>query len=109
MSKNCPHCGRSVDGAVSISLWYMHDNHTFTRLDGGIDAAIAKARELGVESPCGMLGKAVLVDAEGRDVRRVGNSIHAKHGFTESDLLAWRESVLADAEAARLLALAVAS
>ncbi|HVY79845.1 MAG TPA: hypothetical protein VG994_02595 [Steroidobacteraceae bacterium] len=88
---------------ISVSVWYMRDNHTFKKLDGDIDAVIEQARRTAYEDPYGMLGSAIVKMTTGEE-RRVGASIHARIGFAESDLLEWRESVLADPDVARLLA-----
>ena len=104
MSKTslCEHCGQPVM-AVDVSVWYMHDNHTFTRLKGTLDEIVAEARRLGAESPYGMLGPPIVTDANGRDLRRIGDGIHARVGFAESDLLKWKETVSLDPDVVRLL------
>lgn len=89
---------------VEITVWYMHDNHTFTRLHGDMAAVIDAARKIAYESSYGMLGSAILLNSDGGEVRRVGKSIHARIGFEEGDLIKWRESVLSDPDAARLFA-----
>lgn len=99
----CSYCGHVI-AATGISVWYMHDNHTFTRLFGDVGAIISAARELGRASPYGMLGPLRLLGSNDQAVAVVGDSIHAREGFSESDLAAWQEAVLADAEACRLLA-----
>jgi hypothetical protein len=90
--------------AVEACAWYMHDNHTFTRLRGNVDAVVAKARALGVESPYGMLSRVRLIGSNEIEIRSVGDSVHAREGFVESELFAWRDAVMADPEASRLLA-----
>lgn len=100
----CPNCKQQIAAAgMRVSVFYMHDNHTFTRLTGSVDEMIEQARALGVESPHGMLGAARIVDSDGRDVRRLGESIHARVGFDESDLHQWKQSLLADDDARQLI------
>ncbi len=94
---------RHVPPVRSVSVWYMHDNHTFKRLEGDIDAVVNAARQLALDSPYGMLGSVILVTTDGKE-RRAGIGIHARTGFTEADLAAWRDAALADHDVARLLA-----
>ena len=101
----CPHCDQHLAAVpLTVAVWYMHDNHTFTQLHGDIDAVVERARKLGIESPWGMLGAARLLGPNDREMRSVGKGIHAKNGFDEGELLSWRTAVLADEDAARLLA-----
>lgn len=96
---------KSSESVQSASIFYMHDNHTFTKLVGDIDAVVAAARQIALESPYGMLGAATLLNSAEKQVRRAGDGIHARtEGLSESDLAAWRAAVMADPDAARLLA-----
>ena len=91
---------------VKLAICYMHDNHTFTPLLGGLDAVVSRARELGIESTYGMLGPARLVASNGVVIRSVGEAVPAQVGFAEDDLMRWRDAVMADADAVKLLSLA---
>src|SRR3990167_11553319 len=42
---------------TEVRIYYMHDNHTFSRLHGDIDEVIARATRIALESPYGMLGR----------------------------------------------------
>lgn len=94
---------------VQASVWYMHDNHTFTRLYGDVDSIVDQARQIAVGSPYGMLGSVKLMDRNDRELRTVGDLIHAgPGGFQDADLMTWRGAVLADPVVPGLLAAEVA-
>jgi hypothetical protein len=74
-----------------VRVYYMHDNHTFTRLLGAtLDDILAHADD--VESTpggsCGMLCPAVLL-GNGKKIRRVGPYAHA--GGFKDPKDEWRE------------------
>jgi hypothetical protein len=104
MKHECTSCKQELPKATRASVWYMHDNFTFTPLIGDLDSIIAQARKLGVESSYGMLCDVILLDVNDREIRRVGISAHAKQGFDENDLAAWVWSIRADSEAMMLIA-----
>jgi uncharacterized small protein (DUF1192 family) len=89
-----------------VRFWYMHDNHTFTRLTGTtVDALLAEADAIEAESPYGMLCAPTLT-RNGKDFRR--GKVHAhSHGadkeFWTAQKAAWRKAVEADADVMRLL------
>ena len=90
-----------------LSVWYMHDNHTFTRLWGtSLDALVEDASRVEREYPYGMLGKAIL-SRDTKEVRRVGISIHSRgpeHRVQwDEGLVDWRREFVKDAHAMRLL------
>jgi hypothetical protein len=103
MSQNCPSCGYELSTVVSCSAWYMHDNHTFTRLLGDVPSMVAQARKLGIESPYGMLGGIRLFDHDEREVRTVGKSVHGRHGLPEDELQAWALAAISDVDVLRLV------
>lgn len=91
-----------------IGFWYMHDNHTFTRLSGTtLDEILKSADELEAQSSYGMLCP-VHLSAGGREIRRVGPSAHSRGGNDPKDVwnagkAAWRIAIESDADAMRLL------
>ena len=97
------------DESVTASVWYMHDNHTFTRLRGTVDDIVTQARELGVKSPYGMLGPLRLLAPNGQILETVGKSIHARAGgFDEPELIEWRSAVVSSLGATGALEKALA-
>jgi hypothetical protein len=83
--------------ATRVSIWYMHDNHTFSQLEGCIDDVLVAARRMAVESPYGSLCPAIVLAESGNELRRVGEMVHSnKDGFSEEELVIWRELVMGD-------------
>lgn len=83
-----------------VSVWYMHDNHTFTRLGGGLEAILRDAKRLGKESPYGLLCPVILLHGE-RELRRLKESVSARKELC--DTAAWEAEVRADPDALRLI------
>jgi hypothetical protein len=109
MAINCITCGAPMTAPMKVSLWYMHDDHTFTRISGTLDQIVDEARRLGIESPYGMLGPVRVLGPNDVVFRIVGDSIHARKGFAEADLARWKGEVLADPEVVSLLVSATSS
>lgn len=82
------------------SVWYMHDNHTFTRLGGGVEAILREARRLGKESPYGMLCPVTLLRGD-KEIRRLKRCVHARKEL--GDTAEWEAEVRDDADALRLI------
>lgn len=82
------------------SIFYMHDNHTFTKLEGDTATILREARRLGKESPYGMLCPVILLHGK-KEIRRVGPHIHAQKEL--GDTAKWESAVFADADAMRLI------
>lgn len=88
-----------------LSFWYMHDNHTFTKLYGTtLDAILEQADGVELESPGGMLCPVIVKRGE-KELRRVGVGAHsssdrARWGNNKS---AWRAAIEKDADIMRLL------
>lgn len=82
-------------------VWYMHDNHTFTRLKGSLSEIIRQARELARKSPYGMLCNVAIISYEGNEIRRLKEVVHAttELGVTS----AWEAEIRADPEALQLI------
>ena len=95
-------------GPDAVKFYYMHDNHTFTRLDGiTLDAILADADSIERASSYGMLCGPILC-RDGREVRRVNTSAHsgastAPKAKWNAGKLEWRKAVEADADVMRLL------
>jgi len=96
-----------VDG---VQFYFMHDNHTFTRLHGKtLDEVLENADtvEAGKRGSYGMLCPAMLMHGK-KDVRRVGPPAHAKGSNDPKDnwnagKAAWLAAVKADADVVRLM------
>jgi hypothetical protein len=84
-----------------LSAWYMHDNHTFAKLSGTLDQMVDQAVELASSSPYGMLCPAILLDANEREIRRVGPMV-SMGARTPEALGAFRDGARAWAAALRL-------
>lgn len=82
------------------SVWYMHDNHTFSRLGGGVEAILREARRLGKESPYGMLCPVMLLRGE-KEIRRLKKCVHSRKEL--GDTSEWEAEVRGDADALRLI------
>ena len=92
-----------------IGIWYMHDNHTFTRLYGtALDEVLANADAIEAVSSYGMLCP-VSVSQGSQELRRVGPPAYAGSSKDSKDKwnagkAAWRFALEADADVMRLLA-----
>src|SRR5690554_4273602 len=78
-----------------ISFWYMHDNHTFSRLDGNTLEELAESGyNFGLRSPCGMLCAPSIIthfsDFKKREETIVGKSVF--HPFS-GNLDEWKDEV----------------
>ena len=63
--------------ADEVKFYYMHDNHTFSRLHGAtLDEVLDNAEAMAKESRCGMLCPPMLL-AGGKEVRRLKAVAHA--------------------------------
>jgi len=82
------------------NVWYMHDNHTFSRLGGGVEAILREARRLGKDSPYGMLCTVTLLRGE-KEIRRLKKCVHARKEL--GDTSEWEAEVRGDADAVRLI------
>lgn len=60
-----------------VKFYYMHDNHTFSRLHGTtIDEVLTAADAMAKESRCGMLCPPMLL-ARGKELRSLKEVVHA--------------------------------
>lgn len=94
-----------------VRFYFMHDNHTFTRLKGETLADVlahADAIEAGPRGSHGMLCPAILLRG-GQECRRVGPAAHAQ-GLKDSKdkwnsgTAAWRLAMEADPDVSRIVA-----
>lgn len=91
-----------------VKFYYMHDNHTFSRLHGTtIDEVLAAADAMAKESRCGMLCPPMLL-ARGKELRRLKEVAHAPCcGSDDSKWLAgkeaWRNECEGDSQVMRLV------
>lgn len=94
--------------ADEVKFYYMHDNHTFSRLHGTtIDEVLAAADAMATESRCGMLCPPMLL-ARGKEARRLKEVAHAPCcGSDDSKWLsgkdAWRKECEGDSDVMRLV------
>lgn len=100
-----------ADRVSSISFFYMHDNHTFTRLKGSsVDEILDHADqvEAGPNGSFGMLCPARIVYTDKQE-RRVGECVHSdgerepKHKW-ESGKILWKHALCSDADIAKFFA-----
>jgi len=85
--------------ANEVKFYYMHDNHTFSRLQGAtIDEVLTAADAVALESPCGMLCPPMLL-AGGKEVRRLKEVAHAPCCDSNSNWIAGKEAWRAECEA----------
>lgn len=58
-----------------LKFWVMHENHTFTNLGNdftSLEDVANSANEIMTESPMSMLCPIIIIDQDGKEVRRVG-------------------------------------
>ena len=94
--------------AIKLGIWYMHDNHLFTKLHGNtIDKILAHAESVRKESPYGMLCPITVLGVNDKELRRVGPPVHDQ-GIYKPDrwqemLPEWRAAVEADVDVMRII------
>lgn len=94
--------------ADGVRFYYMHENHTFTRLHGAtLDELLANADAIEAESSYGMLCPAILMHGD-KEVRRVGPAVHAGSSKDPKDRWnagkgEWRKAMEEDAGVMRVL------
>lgn len=91
-----------------LSLWYMHDNHTFTPVFGtSVDELCRKALLLEQQSPYGMFGRLRLLRGDLVE-REIGDYVHSGGSAVplrfSHELEGWRKMVEYDTEALHLIA-----
>jgi len=89
-----------------MSIWYMHDNHMFSRLYGiTLDEILDNADLIENKSSYGMLCS-VILQCKSKEVRRVGECVHS-HGKDkkswEEGKITWRKAMEEDPDVMRLL------
>lgn len=105
----CPHCSQKMPPvATELSIFYMCDNHAFTRMTGTTEEELRnQAIEILEVYPYGMLCSATLLDKHGNEVRRHGISVHAKAKYDteywECEVEKWVDSIKSDPEVLNLL------
>ena len=95
-----------------LSLHYMHDNHTFSRIQGTtLDEIKASAYKLGIESRCGMLCPPCIVKkfigADRHKEKSHGIKVHSPYKMDEEkwmrDVELWMVAMSSDEEVMRLI------
>ena len=95
--------------ADEVKFYYMHDNHTFSRVSGTtLDEVLKNADVLAEESCCGMLCPPTLFSG-GKEVRRLKSVAHAPCcGRGDANWIAgkeaWKKECEADPSVLRLVA-----
>lgn len=93
--------------ANRVSFWWMHDDHTFTRLEGNtLDDVIKSAERVWTKYAHGSLCPAVLCH-DRKEIRRVGKMMFHypnKSNVWKEDLAHWRSTMEADVDVIRVLA-----
>jgi hypothetical protein len=100
---------------TSISFWFMHDGHWFTRLQGAtLDEILAHADavELSEDGSYGALCPATLKRGD-KEIRRVGPMVHARGSSHPKDQwmigkAEWKAALSADPDVQRILGAAIA-
>lgn len=87
---------------ASLSFYLMRDNHTFTKPSGETleeirDSFIKLVKDNSYSSVCPV----VILDKDGKEVRRVGKMAHARK--TEIDLTEWFNEVSKDSDVIELM------
>lgn len=89
-----------------VSFWWMHDNHTFTRLKGNtLSEVVQNAKRVRAETPYGSLCPAILCHDK-KEVRRVGKMIFdnpTHFSKWQKDLTDWCTTMESDADIMRVL------
>ena len=92
----------------SLYFYYMHDDHTFTKLHGTtLDEILAHADEVESTSSYGMLCQVILMRGD-KEVRRVGGAAHSGSSKDPKDKwdagkAAWKKALEDDADVMRIL------
>jgi hypothetical protein len=94
-----------------ISLWFMHDNHTFSRIEGRTIEEIAKhGYELGKEHSYGMLCQPRIVtvrEGERNREQNVGITVHHSPRKDDydwvSEVAKWKQAIEASPDAMKLI------
>lgn len=81
-------------------VWYLHDDFAFSVLGGGLEAILQAARQLGKDSPYGMLCPVRLMRGD-KEIRKLKECVHASRGL--EDTSAWEAEIRGDAIALRLI------
>lgn len=87
--------------ATDLSIYYMHDNHCFTKLKGNsIEDVLKEADRIENDSPFGALCPVTVLCGK-KELRRVGPMVHS-HGESkiawEEGKKLWREEIMRDLE-----------
>lgn len=90
-----------------ISFYYMHDNHTFSKLYGTTLTEITdNCTIIRNESPWGMLCQPI-ISMDEKEIRRINAVVHCpgrnKDDQWNEDLVKWREEVSKDPDVSRLI------
>jgi hypothetical protein len=107
---------RNLDVPDSLSLYFMHDGHWFTKLEGNtVDEMLehADAIESSEDGSYGSLCPISLMRGK-REIRTVGQMVHSRGSSDSKDMwnkgkAAWKAVVMADTDVQRILGAAIAS
>lgn len=77
---------------VRVSFYYMHDNHTFTKLYGTtLDEVIRSANVVELSSSCGMLCPFHLLNTKDHTVKQGTIAVHSSYSYNPKDQ--WEEGI----------------
>ena len=88
----------------TISFWVMHDNHTFTEIEGKtLDNVISNIHKEYQKDPWISVCPAILERGD-KEIRRVGDVVHFTWtGWNESMIQKWRSTLEDDEDVRRLM------
>lgn len=107
MDKICKHCGAISQEADKISMWGMHDDHSFRRYKSKTVDELLRHWIADVESGVDVSLCPIIVLSGKKELRRVGNMLFCDYKTQKpKDMDAvkkFRSAVLADTEITRLM------
>ena len=91
--------------SLSLSFWFMRDNHTFIKLQWkNLKKIKKKIHKVAKANPYGMLCAPILLDKNGCEIRRLEHSAHV-NGNGKVDSTKWEQSLFNDKTVKQLLKL----
>jgi hypothetical protein len=97
------------DNNINVaSFWYMHDNHTFSRLKGSTLEELAESGfQHGLSSSDGSLCPVTIIGEDDKEKRRAGLMVHHSYRSTpeqwRSEVDRWKSALEADEEVMMLI------
>ena len=91
----------------SVNFYYMHDNHTFSKLYGTtVDEVMEACSKIRNKSPWGMMCPPILLRGT-KEIRRINHAVHC-HGIDKTkewnnELIAWKKEIEKDYDLMRCI------